>query len=332
ELGDDRRLEALALLAREASAVEEDLDVRAQRGDRRAQLMRGVGDEVPLGLDRALQRLQRPVEAVSEAGELGRAALLEPLRAVERVGDTLGAAREAADRRQRRAADHAAEPGGDEDAGDDRDQEDDEELVELVVDGGEGQQDLDGMVVDGVGHRVDPQVGPLHRDVVVVAPPPALRERHGALGDGDEQGPAARREGAAVGIDELHLARRAAERVLAGLPVPIVRGTHGAAGPALPPAGMRPQILLRGRGELRVDLPAQVRAHAVVLDDREHRDDEGHAERDRRRDPPLQAHGSLSTYPTPWIVWITRGDPPASSLRRRYPTYTRSALPSGPKS
>ena len=37
------------------------------------------------------------------------------------------------------------------------------------------------------------------------------------------------------------------------------------------------------------------------------------------RQSRAKAHRSRSAYPTPRTVWITRGSPPASVLRRRYP-------------
>ena len=58
ELGDDRVLQTLALLLGKPVGFQEDLDVAAQRGHRGAQLMRGVGDQVALSLDRALERIQ----------------------------------------------------------------------------------------------------------------------------------------------------------------------------------------------------------------------------------------------------------------------------------
>ena len=50
--------------------VLERLDVRAQARDRRAQLVAGVGDELALRLDRALERVERGVEAAREPAEL----------------------------------------------------------------------------------------------------------------------------------------------------------------------------------------------------------------------------------------------------------------------
>ena len=70
ELGDDVRAQRGALVLGQPVGVLERLDVRPQARDRRAQLVAGVGDEVALGLDRALERVERGVEAPREPGEL----------------------------------------------------------------------------------------------------------------------------------------------------------------------------------------------------------------------------------------------------------------------
>ena len=56
----------------------EHLDVRAQRRHRRAQLVRGVGDELALGGDRALQRVEHRVEARGQLADLVLARDLDP--------------------------------------------------------------------------------------------------------------------------------------------------------------------------------------------------------------------------------------------------------------
>ena len=60
------RVELLALV------LEQHLEIRADRGDRRAQLVRGVGDELTLCGDGARQRLARGVEAVEHPVEPAR--------------------------------------------------------------------------------------------------------------------------------------------------------------------------------------------------------------------------------------------------------------------
>ena len=69
----------------------------------------------------------------------------------------------------------------------------------------------------------------------------------------------------------------------------------------------------------RVKRAAELASHDDV--DRDRR--ENHSERDRRRgrdgEARPEAHDSRKAYPTPRTVWISRGLPPASVLRRRYP-------------
>ena len=50
QLADDVPAQALLLVRGQALGFAQHLDVRAQRGDRRAQLVAGVGDQLPLGL------------------------------------------------------------------------------------------------------------------------------------------------------------------------------------------------------------------------------------------------------------------------------------------
>jgi hypothetical protein len=70
ELLDDVPAQTLAILGLQARGVLEDLDVGAQGGDRGAQLVAGVGDQVALGLQRARECVERGVEAGGEPGEL----------------------------------------------------------------------------------------------------------------------------------------------------------------------------------------------------------------------------------------------------------------------
>ena len=70
ELLDDVGQQALPLLAGSVVGAGEDLDVRAQAGQRRAQLVRGVGDEAALAPRRVLERGEHGVEAGGQAPEL----------------------------------------------------------------------------------------------------------------------------------------------------------------------------------------------------------------------------------------------------------------------
>ena len=57
--------------------------------------MAGVSDELALGLDRAIERLERSVEATGEPRELVASVLLEAVRRVGVVDHGLGLTREA---------------------------------------------------------------------------------------------------------------------------------------------------------------------------------------------------------------------------------------------
>ena len=123
----------LALLRRQALLVLHRLDVRPQAGDRRAQLVAGVGHQVALGLHGALERVQGGVEAAREPGQLVVAHHLHPLRRVEVARQLLGPAGEARYRHQRRARHERAQADAERDAhGAERDQRD-QQVVELVV-------------------------------------------------------------------------------------------------------------------------------------------------------------------------------------------------------
>ena len=69
--------------------------------------------------------------------------------------------------------------------------------------------------------------------------------------------------------------------------------------------------------QLGVHAAAKLVADQHVGDQRhgDHRDRDG--EPGEQDDPAAEGHGSRSTYPTPRTVWIRRGLPPDSVLRRR---------------
>ena len=97
---------------RQAVRVLEHLDVGPQAGDRRAQLVAGVGDELALRLrPSARARRASALKLRRQAGELVVALDLEALVPIRSgcAGDRLGPAREARDRGQRGARDHDPE-------------------------------------------------------------------------------------------------------------------------------------------------------------------------------------------------------------------------------
>ena len=137
--------------------------------------MRGVGDEVALRLDRALERVERGVEGPGEPGQLVVAGDLEAL-VLEQVDvgrDRLGLPGEASDRRQRGAGDEDPEQGGEGDSGG-RDQDEQQHLVrERPVDVGDRQTDHQRSArADAVDEH--PQVGRADVDVGGEVPVAAL--------------------------------------------------------------------------------------------------------------------------------------------------------------
>ena len=111
DLLDEVVQQLLARLRRQLVPAREDLDVRLQAGERRAQLVRGVGHELPLSPARVLERAEHRVEARRQPAELvvaGRGRL-DPLREIPGLGDRFRRRGQPAHGRQRRARDQQAE-------------------------------------------------------------------------------------------------------------------------------------------------------------------------------------------------------------------------------
>jgi hypothetical protein len=119
------------------------LDVRAQARDRGAQLVARVRDELALGVHRALERVERGVEASREAAELVTPGGVDPLRGVRRLGELLGTAREAPDRGQRGACHEGGQRAAERDPRRAHDQEHEQHAIELAVDLVEWPRHLD---------------------------------------------------------------------------------------------------------------------------------------------------------------------------------------------
>ena len=99
--------QAAAVLGVELAALEQHLDVRAQARHRRAQLVRGVGDELALGAHRFVERVARALQAVEHRVEAGRQLAdlvvgVDAQAAGEVLGlaDVLGGLRDLAERAQ----------------------------------------------------------------------------------------------------------------------------------------------------------------------------------------------------------------------------------------
>jgi hypothetical protein len=91
---------------------ERDVDLGAHDGERRAQLMRGVGDEPALRVERRVEPVEHAVQRAGRVAELvGGAPQPDPLPREGRVVEPLGGLGDAAQRRERPAGEPPA--GGD---------------------------------------------------------------------------------------------------------------------------------------------------------------------------------------------------------------------------
>ena len=100
ELADDVVEQLLPLVVRHVPVPSEHLDIRAQAGQRRSQLVRGIRDQLPLGAVGLLERRQHRVEACGQPAELVLAVCLDPLGEILGFGHLLGRLRQPANRRQ----------------------------------------------------------------------------------------------------------------------------------------------------------------------------------------------------------------------------------------
>ena len=91
---------------------ERDLDQRALVGERRAQLVRDVGGELALGLERGLEPLEQRVEGAAELAQLVVGAAQGEAPVEVAGGDLPRGGGDRAQRPQRAAGDEPAEPGG----------------------------------------------------------------------------------------------------------------------------------------------------------------------------------------------------------------------------
>ncbi len=137
-----------------------------------------------------------------------------------------------------------------------------------------------------------------------------------------ERGPAPRLvgRGPLVGGDDLNQAPRPPEGRRRDAPV-VDGPPEGARGH--PPQGWGDVV--HPLAQAVIDLVPELVPHREVHQRRGEQHDHGHgrgaAERqpgaDRHPTPEAAHHSSRSTYPTPRTVWMSRGSPPSSSLRRR---------------
>lgn len=114
----------------------EDFDVGPHRGQRRAQLVRGVSDEPPLLRERLGQGVEHGVEAPGQTAEVITARDFEMMRELPRASHRLGGAGDAVYRggcgRGDKTADQRCQSDGGDRDGDERDQQLPEGLVDLL--------------------------------------------------------------------------------------------------------------------------------------------------------------------------------------------------------
>ena len=115
QLLDDVLQQPLALTRRQPPVAREDLHVRAEARQRRAQLVRRVGNKLALGARRLLESPEHRVEARREPAELVAPRRLDALRQVAGLRNGLRRSGQAADGCERGPRDAEAERRGDRD-------------------------------------------------------------------------------------------------------------------------------------------------------------------------------------------------------------------------
>ena len=118
DLGDEVGPQALAIGLGQRARPAQHLEVGAQRGERRAQLVRGVGHEPALGALRVVERLEHRVERRGQPRQLVLALRLDAAREVARAGHVLGRLGQLGHRPDGVARGVAGEEGGERDDGD----------------------------------------------------------------------------------------------------------------------------------------------------------------------------------------------------------------------
>jgi hypothetical protein len=200
-----------AALAVEVRIGLQHLQVRAQAGDGRAQLVRRVGHELALGGHGPLEGIEHVVEAAGQARQLVAAGRVDAPAEVLRGGHVLGRALEAAQRLGRPAGDGPPEQRGGGDAACRDQQEDQAHAMQERVRLAHGAGDLDG---PATGQRRDEQAHGVAADLGVCqhGAAPAGRDVADAVVDrrGDR---AAQRHGQAVGGHEALVEVRASPGV-----------------------------------------------------------------------------------------------------------------------
>ena len=274
ELLDDVREQPGAILGRKHPVSCEDLDVRAHARERRSELVRCVGDELPLRPRRFLESPEHRVEAGCKTAELVVARDLDALREILRLTDAFDRLGELANRRQRRACDHEPEAGRNDDAAGGDQEQHEPDPTKRLVDLGHRTRYLDGGIRP-VGEGEDTEVRAVDRDVRPVRGTLRSGHREYLVVDRNSNVLPGWSQNRSVGSNELDVPTRLAE----------LRANREIALPARP-SGKDAELL---GGDLRrsdlerfVDRGEQLLARHEVEEDRS--GDDGKSDRRRRRD------------------------------------------------
>ena len=266
--------------------------------------MRGVGHQLPLRRERGLQDAEHGVEARGQARQLVRSLCVDPRRQVAGGDDVFGRVRQTSDRRNRRTGDGPTQCSRKRHSAQAHQDQQQPQPVQRSVHFVQRPGQLDGPSRSDP-RRQDPDVEPGHHRVL----------EEGGLSPGRHGLHAVRHRepdpafllagGGPPSVDQLRVAAGPSQREV---------GEVDAEGPGSDRVGDR----LEPASEGPVYLPSQLTAHDQVDHAGGKQDRHGHSDGGYQREPGPKGHaGSRSTYPTPRIVWMSRGSPSASVLRRR---------------
>ena len=310
ELVDDVGEQRAAVLVGEQVGVDEDLDVGAEAGERRAELVGGVGDELALGVHRSLERREHLVEAGGEGGELVVAVGVDPPAQVAGRGHLLGGPAEALDGRHRGPGDQVAERAGEPDPPEADECEDHRQVPQGRVDLVERTRDLDRLaLLEPRG--VYAEMGTVDLGLGVERPPLSLGHPRAATSEPSMVCGVVRPDHLAVALDELGVDAGAAERAAGDEQSRSAGGRVRAARRAAAPRGpgrsrARPIWSLAAAArnrehfadvvpELVVDALAKLAAYEQVGHDRDGGDRDGDREARQGDDAATEGHCSRST-------------------------------------
>ncbi len=286
ELLDHVAEEALSFVGCHRLVARENLDVRAEAGERSAQLVRGVGDELALRAGRLLEGREHRVEARREAVQLVAAADVDAAREISGLRHLLGRGRQPADRCQGGARDHEPERTRQADAGEGDQDEQRPRARERVVHLGERPRDLDRVAVPGrLGEH--PHVHASDLGVREEASLVARCDGQRAIAGGEREIGALGADRRSVGGDDLDVAARLAERGSGDPQEELAR-------PGLDRLHRNLGDHLDAAAERVVDLGAKLVPHDGVRDHGGERHCDGDRERGRDGQAGAEAHCSRS--------------------------------------